>query len=363
MTISRRSLMGLTAAAAASSLMPLTEALAKTPLADRRTVAEVLAMRPEDMALASPRIALCRRFLTQAAKELTDASLSRTILSIFENPTPKIAAQKDAPLLAKLKAENLIDAARTSVQPPAGNPKRSPQPFWTAPGSGWKSHHAYPGGLAVHCAVNVLSAQRLCDTYKEATGLVLDRNAAVGGELLHDLHKPWVFAWQKDHTCRKEETLAKTGEHHVLSIAESMKRGVPAKVCVAQACAHEVPGTPAGEALVAGWLRAAAVIAGKDPSEYGVAENGASLVRPIALEGFVVHLADHDFVAAGPSCQWTAAELRTIFREKYGVTAEKDLNALRNYVFANFTAMRLYGCYAVGGKKALEDCVDKLIKL
>ena len=114
---------------------------------------------------------------------------------------------------------------------------------------------------------------------------------------------------------------------------------------------------------MAGWLRAAAVIAGKDPSEYGVAENGVSLVRPIALEGFVVHLADHDFVAAGPSCQWTAAELRTIFREKYGVTAEKDLNALRNYVFANFTAMRLYGCYAVGGKKALEDCVDKLIKL
>ena len=108
MTISRRSLMGLTAAAAASSLMPLTEALAKAPLADRRTVAEVLAMRPEDMALASPRIALCRRILTQAAKELTDASLSRTILSIFENPAPKIAAQKDAPLLAKLKNEQLI---------------------------------------------------------------------------------------------------------------------------------------------------------------------------------------------------------------------------------------------------------------
>lgn len=78
------------------------------------------------------------------------------------------------------------------------------------------------------------------------------------------------FAWQKDHTCRKEEPLAKTGEHHVLSIAEAMKRSV---------------------------------------------------------------------------------------------TAEKDLNALRNYVFANFTAMRLYGRYAVGGKKPLEDCVDKLIKL
>ena len=105
------------------------------------------------------------------------------------------------------------------------------------------------------------------------------------------------------------------------------------------------------------------MIAGKDPSEYGVAENGVSLVRPIALEGFVVHLADHDFVAAGPSCQWTAAELRTIFWEKYGVMAEKDLNALRNYVFANCMAMRLYGRYAVGGKKALEDCVDKLIKL
>ena len=363
MTIARRSLLGLSAAAAAASFAPLTEALAKAPVADRRTIAEVLAMRPEDMALASPRIAVCRRILVKAAKELSDTSLSRMILTIFENPAPTIAAQKEAGLLTKLKDEKLIEAARTSVLPPAGNPRKSLQPFWTAPGSGWKSHHAYPGGLAVHCAVNVLSAIRLCDTYKEATGLMLDRNAAVGGELLHDLHKPWVFAWQKDHTCRKEEPLAKTGEHHVLSIAESMKRGVAPAVCVAQACAHEVPGTPAGEALVAGWLRAAAVISDKDPAEYGVARDGVSLVRPIALEGFVVHLGDHDFVAAGPACQWTAAGLRTIFREKYGVTAEKDLNALRNYVFANFTAMRLYGRYAVGGEKALEDCVDKLIKL
>lgn len=271
MTIARRSLLGLSAAAAAASFAPLTEALAKAPVADRRTIAEVLAMRPEDMALASPRIAVCRRILVKAAKELSDTSLSRTILTIFENPAPTIAAQKEAGLLTKLKDEKLIDAARTSVLPPAGNPRKSQQPFWTAPGSGWKSHHAYPGGLAVHCAVNVLSAIRLCDTYKEATGLMLDRNAAVGGELLHDLHKPWVFAWQKDHTCRKEEPLAKTGEHHVLSIAESMKRGVAPAVCVAQACAHEVPGTPAGEALVAGWLRAAAVISDKDPAEYGVA--------------------------------------------------------------------------------------------
>ena len=363
MTITRRSLLGLSAAAAATSFMPLSQALAKAPVADRRTVAEVLAMRPEDMALASPRIAVCRRFLVKAAEDLTDASLSRTILTIFENPAPTIAAQKDAPLLAELKAEGLIDAARTSVLPPAGNARKSPQPFWTAPGSGWKSHHAYPGGLTVHCAVNVMSAIRLCDTYQEETGLTLDRNAAVGGELLHDLHKPWVFAWQKDHTSRKEEPLAKTGEHHVLSIAESMKRGVAPAVCVAQACAHEVPGTPAGEALVAGWLRAAAVIAGKDPAQYGVAADGKSLVRPIALEGFVVHLADHDFVAAGPACQWTAAELQGIFREKYGVTAEADLNALRNYVFANFTAMRLYGRYVAGGREALEDCVGKLLKV
>ena len=60
----------------------------------------------------------------------------------------------------------------------------------------------------------------ICSAWK------LDRDVVLASQLLHDLHKPWVFQWQADGTCRKEEPLAATGEHHVLSIAESLRRGL-----------------------------------------------------------------------------------------------------------------------------------------
>lgn len=67
---------------------------------------------------------------------------------------------------------------------------------------------------------------------------------------MHDLQKPWVFQWDQDHLCRTEIPLTETGEHHVLSVAESIKRSLPASFVVAQACAHEHPSSKASEALV-----------------------------------------------------------------------------------------------------------------
>ena len=63
----------------------------------------------------------------------------------------------------------------------------------------------------------------------------------------------------------KKSPFAATGEHHVLSIAESLRRWLFLELCVAQACAHDYPGAAASEQLVVGWLKAAAVINGKDP--------------------------------------------------------------------------------------------------
>lgn len=37
--------------------------------------------------------------------------------------------------------------------PPCAGPLKNVQPFSVTPGSGWKSHHAYPGGLVTHVAV------------------------------------------------------------------------------------------------------------------------------------------------------------------------------------------------------------------
>ena len=301
-------------------------------------VADVLSMTPVDMARESRVVSAARTWLEGCAKRLNDAKLRQTVLDVMADPVPTVAVGLDeAACLETLRTEGLIDKSRTTLLPPLPGDKRSaPQPYWSAPGSGYSS---------------------------PVFGLKLDRDAAVGAELLHDLHKPWVLQWLEDGSIRAEAQLAKTGEHHVLSIAESMKRGVAPHICVAQACAHEHPGTPAGEALVVGFIRAAARIAGLDPIKAGfLAEDGKTLALPRRMEGFVVHLADHDFVVAGPACQWSAAALSTLFADKYGVKERAAKNKLRNYVLANLTAMRLYGTLSSKGEKAFADEVARVLK-
>ena len=212
-------------------------------------------------------------------------------------------------------------------------------------------------------SLNVVSAESLVAAYNNIDGLKLDFDHAVGGEILHDLHKPWVFQWEADNACRKEEALAGTGEHHVLSIAESIKRGLPAEFVVAQACAHEHPGSASGEAQVVGWLRAAAIIAGVDPVKAGlIAADGKTLPLPRRIEGWVVHLADHDWVISVPACQWVVKALRNLAEKKWGVRDEKTFNALRNYVLCNLTAMRLYGILSAQGEEAFAADVARVVK-
>lgn len=338
------------------------EAIAAAPKT-RRSLSEVLGMSDIEMARQSAVVQSAYRVVVDAAEQLRDGALREKTLAALKNPAPWIARGDEKEILAALKREKLIDPAFSKVFPPIKNPEESPQPFWSAPGSGYASHHAYPGGLAVHTALNVVSAQSLVKNYRAVNGLTLDYDAAVGGEILHDLHKPWVFVWQDDHSSRKEQPLAGTGEHHVLSIAESLARGLPAEVVVAQACAHEHPATPAGERLVVGWIKAAGIIAGVDPIDYGLLdETGTTLPLPRRIEGWVVHLADHDFVISSSACKWTVEALYTLAKESYGLSDPQHLNALRNYVLANLTAMRLYGVLAADGKQAFAAEVARVVK-
>ena len=339
------------------------EALAAAPKT-QRTVADILHMSDVQVAKESVVVQSAHRVIVEAAKQIRDNTLRSTVLAILENPAPTIAKNNEKDILSRLQKENLIDTARKEVFPPVKNPEQSPQPFWSAPGSGYASHHAYPGGLVTHTALNVVSAQALVKNYMDVNGLTLDYDAAVGGEILHDLHKPWVFQWEKDHSCRVEQQLAGTGEHHVLSIAESIKRGLPSTFVVAQACAHDHPSSKQGEALVVGWLKAASIIAGVDPVLHGlIAKDGKTLPLPRRMEGYVVHLADHDWVISSSACQWSVQALKELAQEQYGITEAAKFNAFRNYVLANLTAMRLYGILSAQGRKAFAADVARVIKL
>lgn len=361
MIVSRRSFLvqGLAAGAVLSAglMRPSSSGAAWT----RVNLDRCREMSPTSMAEASGDVMSAWSELLAAAQSIRNPSIRGRVLAILQNPAPSIAEGADQPaIIRELKAADLLPAQADPAVlfPPYAGTKDTPQPFYAAPGSGWGSHHAYPGGLATHTAFNVCCVEGLLDGYKRMFGFSMDRDVAVAAQLLHDLHKPWVFQWQKDGSCRAEQQLAGTGEHHVLSLAESLKRGLPAEVVVAQACAHTHPGTPNDEAAVVGWLRAACIIAGKNPiAENLLAGDGKTLPLPRRMEGFVTHLADHDFVLAVPAAQWLVPVLRSIAVKKYGMS-EKDaqgapFNAFRNLVCSQATMMHLYSVYSTQGEDGL----------
>ena len=63
-------------------------------------------------------------------------------------------------------------------------------------------HHAYPGGLVTHTNLNTRVSVALYDGYRQVYDYMLDRDVVVAAQLLHDLHKPWVFQWGKDGQSR-----------------------------------------------------------------------------------------------------------------------------------------------------------------
>lgn len=336
---------------------------------------ECLGMSPLAMAEKSARVQESWKTIQAAVSGIGDRKTRELVEGILANPAPtfmeRYADESSRKALRKdLLAAGLLDekAVPEGADFPPGNadPKKPPQPFLSAPGSGYQSHHAYPGGVVTHTALNLKVSMALFQGYTEIYGYSLDKDAVIASQALHDLHKPWVFQWKEDGASRTELTLAGTGEHHTYSIAESMYRGLPPRIVVAQACAHQHPGTEKDEAESVGWIKAAAILAGKDPVKEGyLSQSGSTLPVPRLQENFVCHLGDHDFVLTVPAAKWTIAALGSIAVKHYGMTEAdlkgKKFNAFRNYVFAQATIMKLYQDTCSGGEEALTREVKGLV--
>jgi hypothetical protein len=215
-------------------------------------------------------------------------------------------------------------------------------------------------------ALNVRSSLGLFSGYHDTFGIALDRDVVLAAQLLHDLHKPWVFQWQTDASSLPEYTIAGTGGHHILGIAESLFRGLPPDVVVAQASAHDHPGTPEDEAKVVGYLRAGAIIAGINPIRAGVlAHDGATVSLPRKIEGFVTHLGDHDWILAVPAAHWSIDLLGEIAAEDYKMATDDlksaKFNGFRNYIFSQLTMIGFHQMHAMAGRDAVRAAVHNLV--
>jgi hypothetical protein len=354
-------------------------------------------------------------------------------------------AQGKADVIAELHRQDLLtdaDAARidggamAGVFPPVLNDGTAcphmPQAFFSAPGGATSGHHSEPGGLPVHEAFNDTSALGLAQGYhmvygttgpnglpivarqaedtddakarrshasnKTTSPFQIDSDVVLAAPMWHDWGKTIVFQWNQDGSEFTELNFggngktddngkpgdSRTGSHHILGLAEGMKRGLAPDFMVTVASAHSVP-TLSNEYKVVNWLRAAAVIAHVDPVAKGYLQldakgqlrlpavrhlgeidlTAAPSTQPNMLVEYVLHnLSDADYAftgAAASDVEMVLAKLAPEFG--YTVEAPDYRFKFRHPVLTYLSAERLFVIYSNAGLDAVRKEVAKLRKL
>ena len=263
--------------------------------------------RAADIASRSPFVKVLTAQAFSMAQSIGDAKLRNTAIGILIDPRP-LYMGKYRDMHARVDLRDRLaragfvaaDAPIEGIFPPISDTGLA-QPFWSAPGSDTNGHHSYPGGLCVHELFNARMSAKFSQTYDAQ---YFDGASAVNGDLTiasafyHDIMKTIVFQYRDDGTFFDELTIAGTGAHHTLSGAEAIVRGEDPRFVAVLLSAHAAPSL-GDEAKVIAWCRAASMIAGVDPVEYGLLRatgDGFALAFEAPIEMFVSHLSDHDYV-------------------------------------------------------------------
>jgi len=391
------------------------------------------------LAQKSPAVQTAYNYLITQAHKLQDSHLQSQTLDAITNPSTCVyhranvsPAQQQA-IVQQLLASGLADpndqnnfpgGIIAGVYPPIVNDGSAcpqlPQAFFSAPGSAWNGgHHSYPGGLMIHEANNDTSDQYLANQYRGMYGQVshgfvsldpkvldkkpdekstvfIDQDIIVGAPIWHDWGKSIVFQWNADGSEFPELNFggngvsdnygqsgnSKTGGHHIISIAESMARGLSPAFVITQASAHSNP-TSGNEYKVVNWIRAAAIMAQIDPvaTGYLYVDAGGNLRLPplrklgdidLADQGqtnvlaeYTLHnLSDADFTYSGPAVVAAQTILQTL-APRYGYDPGKTSvynNGYRNPVLSFETAEHILMLYSGSGLAGVQAELDKLKK-
>lgn len=384
----------------------------------------------------SPLVQSSRQFILQQLGKVQNSKLKLSTIDAVNHPTTCIAhrigvgdAQKEA-ILQNLKDAGLVNVAddgsfpgglKAGVFPPVLNDgtecPQLPQPFYAAPGSAFGSHHSYPGGLVVHESFNDISdinfaagyrrvygtpnpqnnglpSINLSDSPNSETDIQISNDVIIAAPIWHDWAKPIVFQWNSDGTEFQELNFggngqtdnygnsgdSRTGGHHIISLAESMKRGLSPDVVITQASAHSAP-TLGNEYKVVNWLRSAAILAQIDPvaGDYLYRDSKGNLRLPplrrlgdldlnaagqtnLLVEYGLHNLSDADFVLSIPAVSISEVLLKNI-APQFGydpADAAKYNNGFRNPVLSYLSAERLLIIYGNSGLSGVTAEVNKL---
>jgi len=273
----------------------------------------------------SPLVQSATTSLLRHARQIRDNSLRSATVDAMSNPQTCVTHRANlsdsdrTTILNQLKSVGLVDLAddstfpgglRAGVFPSLLNDGTAcpqlPQRFFSAPGSVFGGHHSYPGRLPIHEAFNEISDLNLAAGYRSVYGntsenglpvisdssegddnegssaFFINSDVIIAAPLWHDWAKTIVFQWNSDGSEFQELDLggngvtdsfgasgnSKTGSHHIIGIAEAMRRGLSPELVITQAAAHSAP-TLGNEYKVVNWLRAAAILARIDPVAQG----------------------------------------------------------------------------------------------
>jgi hypothetical protein len=383
----------------------------------------------EQIAANSQFVQSAKQTLLSNAQGIQDVNLRNITLDAINNPatciTHRIGVDSttkntivndlvNAGLINPADASSIQGGMVAGVFPPilnegTGCPKL-PLSFNAAPGSAFGGHHSYPGGLPVHEANNDQSSINFAELYRGSYGSIgghglpvvkgekkeaavfISEDLMLAAPMWHDWAKPMVFQWNSDGTEFTELNFggngttdawgapgdSRTGGHHIIGIAESMKRGLSPEMVITQASAHSAP-TSGNEYKVVNWLRAGAMIAQIDPVQAGYliydSQNNLRLppLRQLAngvnlnangqtnlLVEYALHnLSDSDFNLSGPAVSDAQVVLATAAPQfGYDPSNTTTYNTkYRNVALANLSAERLVMIY---GNSGLQGVVAEL---
>jgi hypothetical protein len=257
----------------------------------------------------------------QLARSIGGAHLRADVLRLIADPVPTYArkfatAESRTALRDALAAQDFVksDAPVSGIFPPGADGTRAVQPFWSAPGSAYDSHHSYPGGLTVHELFNARMSEHFANSYDAeyfSGPDRLDRDLVIASAFYHDIMKTVVFQFNADGTIVSELEIAGTGAHHCLSGAEAIARGHDARFVTILLSAHAAPSL-GDQVKVAAWCKAAAMIAGVDPVAFGMLDRNGNLATLAPVEAFISNLSDHDYVLSVFAMQQIAPGLAAL---------------------------------------------------
>ncbi len=352
-----------------------------------KSLEEVIAMSPEDMARASRLVSGTYNELLQTAASLEDDGYRRLMTECIVDP--KITFLEMYP--AEDDRQKLFDEmVKLGFFNAGDDPNHvwpadhmTPQSYLTAPSSHNDFYNAHPGGLALTVAYNIRIADNYTENYRQMYGLPINRDLPVASLLVHEYPKVWLYQWQNDGSWLEEPRTVYDDTWHAHCIyvtAELMHRRFDSRIVMAMAAAHQLSMLDAsmdGKRVVCNWIgqdrvahfiKAAAVMAQVDPVDYGLLErkNGDVVLGPVPAEQWVTHLADMNWpYTMGAAQLYTWPMLQQIARDDLGLNdndvAGRPFNQFKNYVWSQVGQIPLYEVLVREGFDAARATVKRLV--